>query len=315
MANQIDTTLDPHGAVARIIAAVQAAGDSATLATAIVASGITDTAIYDAKDQEVKGTFHPEVALPVIDPGSSQEALKDFDGVADQRYGFPPGTYAGHYGLEELENEVWPDPVLLGFPAGYSYDWRDRSDGRLCVGFAEAVMAKVGRLPVNGERITAAERAQLAAAGNVAADAAGAAHQAELYAWDLAHPSQAPQSERGKAEAAARSAVVLKLLGGRFEVTIPHWEEPAGRSGRKGVGQAVPMLPGLGWFWFFAPDLPEVFVTVMDQGAAGHSVKVNASTDTGFTVVVKDTVSGKSWQHINPAGNLMGVIAWLAFPA
>jgi len=143
-----------------------------------------------------------------------------------------------------------------------------------------------------------------------ASEAAAAQHQEELYAWDVAHPDQAPQSERGKAEAGQ----VLKLLGGRFEVRIPHWEEPAGRSGRKGAGQAVTMFPGVGWFWFFGPQIPEVFVTVLDNGAAGHSVKLNASTDAGFTVVVKDTVSGKSWQHVNTAGNLMGVIAWLAFP-
>jgi hypothetical protein len=52
----------------------------------------------------------------------------------------------------------------------------------------------------------------------------------------------------------------LCLTGGRFEVLI-HWR--AG-DGTEGMGQAVELTDDAGYFWFFGPNNPEVFVKVLD---------------------------------------------------
>jgi hypothetical protein len=149
-------------------------------------------------------------------------------------------------------------------------------------------------------------------AATAASDAAAAKEQAELAEWWKEHQDQpAPPG-------LALDPGVLRLHGqyGRFHAAVGSWETT---DGRKGTGVAIPFSDDTGHFWFFAPGNIEITVSVLKDplpdGREADWVKWHGATNVGFTLTVIDTKTGRSWQHTNPVGNLVGVVDTAAFPA
>lgn len=86
----------------------------------------------------------------------------------------------------------------------------------------------------------------------------------------------------------------------RFRVTVD-WQD---RTGHGGPGQARPLTTETGWFWFFHPDNPELFVKVLDgRPVNGHWwVFYGSLTDVAFDLVVEDTVGGGEARYHHPQG-------------
>lgn len=110
-------------------------------------------------------------------------------------------------------------------------------------------------------------------------------------------------------------AETLCLAGGRFRATA-RWRTVGGRSGR---GQAVPLEaasgpasgPAGGWFWFFRPGNPEIFVKVLDacSGPLGHFwVFAGGMTDVEVSLEVVDTATGESRVYGSDLGVAFGTI-------
>lgn len=91
---------------------------------------------------------------------------------------------------------------------------------------------------------------------------------------------------------------VLCLNAGRFRVEAA-WKTGTGWTG---AGQAVPLTPDTGVFWFFAPGNVELVVKVLDGCAMNRRYWVFAAglTDVQVTLTVTDSQTGKSQTYTNP---------------
>jgi len=92
----------------------------------------------------------------------------------------------------------------------------------------------------------------------------------------------------------------LCLADGRFEVSVA-WRTADGQSG---LGRAVTLRDTSGYFWFFGPDNPEVFVKVLDACDAFQRFWVFAAglTSVETSLVVVDTESGESRRYDRALG-------------
>ncbi len=93
----------------------------------------------------------------------------------------------------------------------------------------------------------------------------------------------------------------LCLVGGRFQVELA-WRTP---QGTQGAGQAVTLTPDAGYFWFFNPANPEVFVKVRDACAPPFGrfwVFAAGLTNVEVRLTVIDTLAGTARVYDNPLG-------------
>jgi glucose/arabinose dehydrogenase len=103
------------------------------------------------------------------------------------------------------------------------------------------------------------------------------------------------------AEPCVASATTLCLNGGRFRVDVA-WLNFQGNSG---FGQAVPLSGDAGYFWFFDPDNPEIFVKVLDACVPPFNhywVFAAGLTDVETTLTVIDTATGDLKRYDKPLG-------------
>ena len=90
----------------------------------------------------------------------------------------------------------------------------------------------------------------------------------------------------------------------RFMITATYSTSQSG--GLSGNGHAIPLASlGVnqgGLFWFFARTNPEMLVKVLNACAANNRFWVffSAGTNVGFSVTVRDTVTGSQKTYINP---------------
>jgi hypothetical protein len=95
----------------------------------------------------------------------------------------------------------------------------------------------------------------------------------------------------------------LCLHGGRFGVTVT-WRDFSGQSGPGRVTPAQSRESGL--FYFFSPDNWELQVKVLDGCAINQRwwVYAAASTNVGYTLVIKDLQARSEKAYDNPIGNV-----------
>jgi len=103
----------------------------------------------------------------------------------------------------------------------------------------------------------------------------------------------------------------LCLLGNRFKVESL-WVDFQGNSG---MGQAVPLTPDTGTFWFFSPDNVEVISKAIDGTALGGNYWFfyGALSDVEYWLTVTDTTTGAARRYYNPPGQLASVGDTAAF--
>ena len=94
------------------------------------------------------------------------------------------------------------------------------------------------------------------------------------------------------------SATAMCLDGGRFQVSAD-WQTPNGEAGH---GNAIPMTPDTGYFWFFTPTNVELVVKVLDACTVfgHHWVFAGGLTNVAVTLTVKDTQTGVVKTYVNP---------------
>ncbi|HTQ79309.1 MAG TPA: hypothetical protein VMM92_04890, partial [Thermoanaerobaculia bacterium] len=97
------------------------------------------------------------------------------------------------------------------------------------------------------------------------------------------------------------SATALCLQGGRFRVEAV-WKDFQGRTG---TGQAVPLSPDTGSFWFFAATNLELMVKVLDGRPLNERFWFfyGALSNVEYTLTVTDTATGAVKTYHNPLGN------------
>lgn len=90
----------------------------------------------------------------------------------------------------------------------------------------------------------------------------------------------------------------LCLAGGRFRLHADWWV----RDERTDDGTALPLREETGGFWFFAPDIPEVIVKVLDGCGSNDHYWIYAAglTDVEAHLSVTDTETGEIWSRVNP---------------
>ncbi len=90
-------------------------------------------------------------------------------------------------------------------------------------------------------------------------------------------------------------------LAGHFEITVD-WED---FSANTGTATGVALTSHSGYFWFFSPDNPELFIKLVDDWAdSGYFwVVFGATTNVEFTVTVTNTEDGQIKSYFNPLGN------------
>ncbi|HEX9735392.1 MAG TPA: PQQ-dependent sugar dehydrogenase [Thermoanaerobaculia bacterium] len=95
-------------------------------------------------------------------------------------------------------------------------------------------------------------------------------------------------------------AQTLCLNGGRFRVTAD-WRTAE----RQGTGTAEPITEDAGYFWFFGPDNPELFVKLLDGCFDPFDtfwVFAAGLTEVGVTLTVEDTETDQVRVYENPLG-------------
>ncbi|HEX2163415.1 MAG TPA: PKD domain-containing protein [Thermoanaerobaculia bacterium] len=102
----------------------------------------------------------------------------------------------------------------------------------------------------------------------------------------------------------------LALLGGRFKVTV-EWENqhvPEGQPRPRGVGKSIAGTDGSGYFYFFEPSSLDLVVKMIDATSFdGHYwVFYGGLSDVEYTLRVEDTVTGDTWERVNPPGSICG---------
>lgn len=133
-------------------------------------------------------------------------------------------------------------------------------------------------------------------------------------AESVASASPLPLVERkiGPATAVcAPSSTRLCLNGDRFAVEIS-WKDFEGKTG---VGKAVEMTGGTGYFWFFNESNVEVVLKVLDGRPVNghHWVFYGALSSVEYTITVTDTQTGEINTYRNPSGRLASVADTGAF--
>ncbi len=121
----------------------------------------------------------------------------------------------------------------------------------------------------------------------------------ELWALPLAGPA-----------GCQASSTALCLLGGRFKVEA-FWMA----QGTSGQGQAVPLTPDTGTFWFFSPSNVEVVAKVIDGRALNDSFWFfyGALSNVEYWLTVTDTTTGLVRRYVNAAGQMASVGDTAAF--
>jgi hypothetical protein len=97
-----------------------------------------------------------------------------------------------------------------------------------------------------------------------------------------------------------RGVASLDLHGGRFHV-VAHWQASRGRGGD---GQPVALDHASGYFWFFQPDNPEVFVKILDACALSGRYWLFAGglTNLGVDISFVDDWNDFAIPVVNPRG-------------
>jgi len=90
-------------------------------------------------------------------------------------------------------------------------------------------------------------------------------------------------------------------LAGHFQITV-EWQTFGSGTG---TGTGVSLTSHSGYFWFFSPDNPELFIKLVDDYAdTGYFwVVFGATTNVEFTVTVINTEDGQVQDYFNPLGN------------
>ncbi len=123
---------------------------------------------------------------------------------------------------------------------------------------------------------------------------------------DIPEPAAAP----AVAEPCVAGATSLCLNGGRFRAELSWQNGPA-----QGEGQAIALTDESGYFWFFGPNLPEVFVKVLDARTFNNHFWVffGSLSDVHFVLKVQDLTTGAIRTYNNPAGTLASTGDTFAF--
>ncbi len=111
------------------------------------------------------------------------------------------------------------------------------------------------------------------------------------------------------------SGETVCVQGGRFQLSLA-FADPRGGTGAAGIGRPVRLTGDTAYFWFFAPGNVEVVVKVIDgRGLNGHFwVFYGGLTDLGFSLLVRDTVTGQTRAFTNPPGTMASRGVTDAFP-
>lgn len=90
-------------------------------------------------------------------------------------------------------------------------------------------------------------------------------------------------------------------LAGHFDINV-EWRDFAGFTG---AGTGVSLTSHSGYFWFFDPNNPELFIKLVDDYAntGNFWVVFGATTNVEFTVTVTDVGDGQLREYFNPLGN------------
>ena len=96
------------------------------------------------------------------------------------------------------------------------------------------------------------------------------------------------------------SSTALCLSGGRFEAKVT-WTDFQGNSGD---GQAIPLTPDTGYFWFFTNTNVELVVKVLDGRALNGYFWVfyGALSNVQYRMTVRDSQTGAVQVYDNPSG-------------
>ena len=114
-------------------------------------------------------------------------------------------------------------------------------------------------------------------------------------------PSVSPPSPSSPNVASCMPAAETLCLGdGRFEVTVA-WRDFGDQIG---VGTAATLTEDTGYFWFFADFNIELVVKILDgrERNGFFWVFYGALSNVEYTVRVRDTVTGETWERFNPLG-------------
>src|SRR5450755_860539 len=101
------------------------------------------------------------------------------------------------------------------------------------------------------------------------------------------------------------TSTALCLSGGRFEAAVT-WTDFQGNTGN---GQAIPLTPDTGYFWFFSNTNVELVVKVLDgRGVNGHYwVFYGALSNVQYRMTVRDSVTGAVQVYDNESGEFGSV--------
>lgn len=122
------------------------------------------------------------------------------------------------------------------------------------------------------------------------------------------NPTPAPSPTTPPTPAKGSEQILTLGADSRFTVQVPSFQAA---NGEVGHGTAISWLTNTGGFWFFpelSPDTVELVVTIIDLGEAGFGIKLLSATNSGFTVIVTDTITKKQWSYTNVVGNLLGKV-------
>ena len=107
--------------------------------------------------------------------------------------------------------------------------------------------------------------------------------------------------------ACSSDATTLCLLGDRFRIQAIYQDY----TGKLGMGQAVPLTPDTGSFWFFSQSNLEVVTKMVSFcGSSTNNVGIYTSglTDVGVSLTVTDTRTGLVKTYTNPVGRPFDLI-------
>ena len=110
------------------------------------------------------------------------------------------------------------------------------------------------------------------------------------------------------------SDAILRLQGNRFEASV-QWINYT--DGSTGLGHPAALSNESGSFWFFGSANVELIVKVLDGTAVNgqYWVMYGALSDVGYTILVRDTLTGRTKTYTNPAHHLASAADSAAFPA
>lgn len=106
---------------------------------------------------------------------------------------------------------------------------------------------------------------------------------------------------------ASDASTAVRLLGGRFEVSVT-WRTP---DGAEGIGRIATRADDSVVFWFFGEDNWEMLVKVLEGCVVNdrYWVFFAATTDVEFELAVTDLASGVTKTYTNPMGETAHTVA------